>query len=347
MAKHVGNKVVLIGAGDVGVAYAFALINQSIVDHLAIIDIDEKKTAGNVMDLNHGVVWAPTRTRVTKGTYEDCADADMVVICAGAAQKPGETRLDLVDKNVKIMNSIVSDVMANDFDGIFLVASNPVDILTYAVWKASGLDHKRVIGSGTVLDTARMRYLISLETGTATQNIHGYIAGEHGDSEVALWSSTEIGGVPITQWGTTLDGGVFDESKRERIAHDVVRSAYRIIEAHGADAEPARPTPFPASYDELVFDDAGWSQTIIVDGKRPEWLRDDDRVSSAIGGAQYRITGLENWIMSIRVRRREPKRETVSGLFVQKGGSRRFPLSFDLIDGKPDLSTLKIAEDAL
>ena len=156
MANHVGNKVVLIGAGDVGVAYAFALINQSIVDHLAIIDIDEKKLEGNVMDLNHGVVWAPTRTRVTKGTYADCADADMVVICAGAAQKPGETRLDLVGKNVKIMNSIVSDVMANDFDGIFLVASNPVDILTYAVWKASGLDHKRVIGSGTVLDTARL-----------------------------------------------------------------------------------------------------------------------------------------------------------------------------------------------
>ena len=106
MANHVGNKVVLIGAGDVGVAYAFALINQSIVDHLAIIDIDEKKLEGNVMDLNHGVVWAPTRTRVTKGTYADCADADMVVICAGAAQKPGETRLDLVGKNVKIMNSI-------------------------------------------------------------------------------------------------------------------------------------------------------------------------------------------------------------------------------------------------
>ena len=128
MAKHVGNKVVLIGAGDVGVAYAYALVNQSIVDHLAIIDIDERKLEGNVMDLNHGVVWSPQRTRVTKGTYADCADADMVVICAGAAQKPGETRLDLVDKNVKIMNSIVADVIANDFDGIFLVASNPVDI---------------------------------------------------------------------------------------------------------------------------------------------------------------------------------------------------------------------------
>ena len=182
MANHVGNKVVLIGAGDVGVAYAFALINQSIVDHLAIIDIDEKKLEGNVMDLNHGVVWAPTRTRVTKGTYADCADADMVVICAGAAQKPGETRLDLVGKNVKIMNSIVADVIANDFDGIFLVASNPVDILTYAVWKASGFDHKRVIGSGTILDSARFRYMLGELEGVAPKSVHAYIVGEHGDS---------------------------------------------------------------------------------------------------------------------------------------------------------------------
>lgn len=161
MTNFVGNKVVLIGAGDVGIAYAYALVNQGTVDHLAIIDIDEKKLEGNVMDLNHGVVWAPSRTRVTVGTYEDCKDASMVVICAGAAQKPGETRLQLVDKNVNIMNSIVGDVMKNGFDGIFLVASNPVDLLTYAVWKASGLPHERVIGSGTVLDSARYRYMLS------------------------------------------------------------------------------------------------------------------------------------------------------------------------------------------
>ena len=128
-------------------------------------------------------------------------------------------------------------------------------------------------------------------------------------------------------------------------------TAYRIIEAHGADAASARPTPFPQSYADLVFDDAGWSQTIIVDGKRPEWLRDDDRVSSAIGGAQYRITGLENWIMSIRVRRRETKRETVTCLLISSPDQPpRFAstiATIDLIDGKPDLSTLKIAEDAL
>ena len=231
MANHVGNKVVLIGAGDVGVAYAFALINQSIVDHLAIIDIDEKKLEGNVMDLNHGVVWAPTRTRVTKGTYADCADADMVVICAGAAQKPGETRLDLVGKNVKIMNSIVSDVMANDFDGIFLVASNPVDILTYAVWKASGLDHKRVIGSGTVLDSARFRYMLGELEDVAPKSVHAYIVGEHGDSELPAVSTANIAGVPLSK---KFDTDPEYAERIEKIFEDTRDAAYSIIDAKGS-----------------------------------------------------------------------------------------------------------------
>ena len=231
MANHVGNKVVLIGAGDVGVAYAFARINQSIVDHLAIIDIDEKKLEGNVMDLNHGVVWAPTRTRVTKGTYADCADADMVVICAGAAQKPGETRLDLVGKNVKIMNSIVSDVMANDFDGIFLVASNPVDILTYAVWKASGLDHKRVIGSGTVLDSARFRYMLGELEGVAPKSVHAYIVGEHGDSELPAVSTANIAGVPLSK---KFDTDPEYAERIEKIFEDTRDAAYSIIDAKGS-----------------------------------------------------------------------------------------------------------------
>ena len=231
MANHVGNKVVLIGAGDVGVAYAFALINQSIVDHLAIIDIDEKKLEGNVMDLNNGVVWAPTRTRVTKGTYADCADADMVVICAGAAQKPGETRLDLVGKNVKIMNSIVSDVMANDFDGIFLVASNPVDILTYAVWKASGLDHKRVIGSGTVLDSARFRYMLGELEGVAPKSVHAYIVGEHGDSELPAVSTANIAGVPLSK---KFDTDPEYAERIEKIFEDTRDAAYSIIDAKGS-----------------------------------------------------------------------------------------------------------------
>ena len=146
------DRVVLIGAGDVGVAYAYALVNQGLVHELSIIDINTQKVTGEVMDLNHGVVWAPSPTRVTVGSYDDCADADLVVITAGAAQRPGETRLDLVGRNVEIFRSIVGSVMDTGFDGIFLVASNPVDVMAYATWKLSGLPSERVIGSGTTLD---------------------------------------------------------------------------------------------------------------------------------------------------------------------------------------------------
>lgn len=231
MGNHVGNKVVLIGAGDVGIAYAFALVNQGTVDHLAIIDIDEKKLAGNVMDLNHGVVWAPSRTRVTKGTYEDCADASMVVICAGAAQKPGETRLQLVDKNVSIMNSIVGDVMKNGFDGIFLVASNPVDLLTYAVWKASSLPHERVIGSGTILDSARYRYMLSEMDDISPTSVHAYIIGEHGDSELPVVSSANIGGVSLSHRSEKDPG--YNE-RIEKIFEETRDAAYTIIDAKGS-----------------------------------------------------------------------------------------------------------------
>lgn len=231
MTNFVGNKVVLIGAGDVGIAYAYALVNQGTVDHLAIIDIDEKKLEGNVMDLNHGVVWAPSRTRVTVGTYEDCKDASMVVICAGAAQKPGETRLQLVDKNVNIMNSIVGDVMKNGFDGIFLVASNPVDLLTYAVWKASGLPHERVIGSGTVLDSARYRYMLSEMENVAPTSVHAYIIGEHGDSELPVVSSANIAGVHMSRRSESDP----DYNQRiEKIFEQTRDAAYHIIDAKGS-----------------------------------------------------------------------------------------------------------------
>ena len=231
MKVSVGNKIVLIGAGDVGVAYAFALINQGICDHLAIIDIDEKKLEGNVMDLNHGVVWAPSRTKVTKGTYADCEDAAMVVICAGAAQKPGETRLQLVDKNMKIMKSIVDDVMANGFDGIFLVASNPVDILTYACWKDSGLPAHRVIGSGTVLDSARFRYMLGEMYEVAPTSVHSYIIGEHGDTELPVLSSATIAGVSMRK---QLEKDSELEAKLERIFEDTRDMAYKIIDAKGS-----------------------------------------------------------------------------------------------------------------
>lgn len=231
MKETVGNKVVLVGAGDVGVAYAYALVNQGTVDHLAVIDLDERKLRGNVMDLNHGVVWAESRTRVTEGTYGDCADAAIVVLCAGAAQRSGETRLQLVDRNVRIMESIVGDVMASGFDGIFLVAANPVDILTYAVWRYSGLPAERVIGSGTVLDSARFRYLLGELHEVAPTSIHAYIIGEHGDTGLPVLSSATIAGVPLRGQlakDPTLEG------RLEKIFEEARDAAYRIIDAKGS-----------------------------------------------------------------------------------------------------------------
>lgn len=229
--RRLGNKIVLIGAGDVGIAYAFALINQGVCDELAIIDIDEKKTAGNVMDLNHGVVWASSPTNVKVGTYDDCADAAMVVVCAGAAQKPGETRLQLVDKNIKILNSIIGDVMKHDFDDIFLIASNPVDILTYATWKISGLPKERVIGSGTVLDSARFRSMLGDMYDVAPSSIHAYIIGEHGDSELPVLSSSTVGGVSMRK---KLEKDPELHGRLEKVFEETRDAAYTIIDAKGS-----------------------------------------------------------------------------------------------------------------
>lgn len=231
MKETVGNKIALIGAGDVGVAYAYALVNQGTCDHLAIIDIDEKKLEGNVMDLNHGVVWAHSNTKVSKGTYEDCADAAIVVICAGAAQKPGETRLQLVDKNMKIMKSIVDQVMANNFDGIIVVASNPVDILSYAAWKYSGLPHTRVIGSGTILDSARFRFMLGELYEVSPTSVHAYIIGEHGDTELPVLSSATIAGVSMRK---QLEKDPALEAKLQEIFRNTRDAAYRIIDAKGS-----------------------------------------------------------------------------------------------------------------
>lgn len=231
MTSFAERKVVLIGAGDVGVACAYSLINLGITDHLAIIDIDEKKLLGNVMDLNHGVVWAQSRTRVTMGTYEDCADAAIVIITAGAAQKPGETRLDLVDKNAAIMKSIVDNVMGAGFDGIFLVATNPVDVLTYAVLKYSGLDSHRVIGSGTVLDSARFRFMLGERYEVAPSSIHAYIIGEHGDTELPVLSSATIAGVSMRRM---MEKDPDLTPQLEKIFEQTRDAAYRIIDAKGS-----------------------------------------------------------------------------------------------------------------
>ena len=224
-------KVVLIGTGDVGASYAFSLLNQGISDELVLIDLNEKKTIGEVKDLNHGKTYAPSPLKVKAGSYEDCKDAGLVVICAGAAQKPGETRLDLVDKNLKIFKSIVDQVMDSGFDGIFLIATNPVDILTYAVHKFSGLPKERVIGSGTILDTARFRYLLGEQFEVSPTSVHAMIIGEHGDSELPVWSTADIGGRPLSM---LLDELPNKDEFMEKTYINVRDAAYEIIEAKGS-----------------------------------------------------------------------------------------------------------------
>lgn len=186
-------KVVLVGTGAVGTAYAYSLINQGFITELVLIDANSEKAKGEAMDLIHGMAFAPTNIEVYSGTYKDCMDADLVVITAGANQKPGETRLQLVEKNAKIMRSITRDILQSGFNGIFLVASNPVDILTHIVQKESQFEPSRVIGSGTTLDTARFKVLLGEYLELDPRNVHAVIIGEHGDSELPVFSQACIG----------------------------------------------------------------------------------------------------------------------------------------------------------
>lgn len=226
------NRVALIGAGFVGSSYAFALLNQGITEELVIIDLNKDKAEGDAMDLNHGLPFAPSHTKIWFGSYEDCGKADVVVITAGANQKPGETRLDLVEKNTRIFKGIVDEVMASGFDGIIIVATNPVDILTYAVWKFSGLPKERVIGSGTILDTARFRYLLGDYFNVDARNVHAYIIGEHGDTELPVWSHADIAGTSISEWTKNKKG--FNQDDLNNLFLNVRDAAYHIIEKKGA-----------------------------------------------------------------------------------------------------------------
>ncbi len=221
-------KVVLVGCGMVGMSYAYALLNQNICEELVLIDIDTKRVEGEAMDLNHGLAFSNGNMRIRAGKYQDCQDAALVVICAGAAQKPGETRLDLLSKNTKILKSIVDPITESGFNGIFLVASNPVDILTRIVQKLSGFNPKRVIGSGTTLDTARLRYMLGAKLNTDPRSIHAYVIGEHGDSEFVPWSQAMLATKPILD--IVEKNEAFIDELNE-IEHEVRTSAYKIIEA--------------------------------------------------------------------------------------------------------------------
>lgn len=224
-------KIILIGNGDVGSSYAFALVAQDVGQELGIIDLDKSKVEGDALDLAHGLAYTRPK-KIFSANYTDCSDADLVVITAGAAQKDGETRLDLVAKNIQIVKSIVDEVMKSGFDGIFLIASNPVDILTYAVQRFSGLPKHRVIGSGTSLDSARFRQSIAELTGVDARDVHAYILGEHGDTQFPVWSHANIGGMQVDEWLKTHPE--IDEAELKHLFISVRDAAYTIIDKKGS-----------------------------------------------------------------------------------------------------------------
>ncbi len=223
-------KVVLIGTGFVGMSFAYALLNQNIVNELALIDINKEKAHGEAMDLNHGLAFSSTNMRIYAADYDTCRDADIVVICAGVSQKPGEDRPELLQRNTAVFKSIVDPVVASGFSGIFLIATNPVDVMTHVVHTLSGFDRNRVIGTGTTLDTARLRFLLGEYFSIDPKNVHAYVMGEHGESEFVPWSQATIGTVPVTKIVNKY-GDRFKNSDMDEIGLKVKNAAQEIIAA--------------------------------------------------------------------------------------------------------------------
>ncbi|WP_430618064.1 L-lactate dehydrogenase [Enterococcus sp. DIV1054d] len=221
-------KVAIVGTGFVGTSIAYAMINQGITNELVLIDVNHEKAEGEALDLLDGMAWGEENIAVKSGDYTECADANLVVITAGINQKPGQTRLDLVKTNATIMREIVVQIMNAGFDGILVIASNPVDILTYIAWQTSGLSNNRVIGTGTTLDTTRLRKEIALKLQVDPRSVHGYVMGEHGDSEVAVWSHTTVGGKPILE--LVESDSRLTKGELTIIAEKVKNAAYEIID---------------------------------------------------------------------------------------------------------------------
>lgn len=226
-------KVVIVGTGMVGMSYAYSLMNQSVCDEMVLIDVNKARAEGEAMDLNHGLAFANSGMKIYAGDYENCADADIVVICAGVAQKPGETRLNLLKRNAEVFRSIIGPVTASGFNGIFLVATNPVDIMTRITCELSGFNAGRVLGSGTALDTARLRYLVGDYFDADPRNIHAYVMGEHGDSEFVPWSQALLATKPILQI-CQEDPTCAQKDKLQDIEEEVRVAAYKIIETKSA-----------------------------------------------------------------------------------------------------------------
>lgn len=232
MPRNDKRKIVLVGTGMVGMSYAYALLNQNICDELVLIDIDKKRAMGEAMDLNHGVAFSEGNMEIYQGEYSDCKDADLVVLTAGLPQKEGQSRLDLLKANKKVFESILTPVLESGFQGIFFIATNPVDIMTRIVYELSGFEAGRVIGTGTALDTARLRYLLGEMFQVDPRNMHAYVMGEHGDSEFVPWSQAMMTTKPIFTLCSEHEDCHFQ--KLLEIEEDVRMAAYKIIEAKKA-----------------------------------------------------------------------------------------------------------------
>lgn len=225
-------KAAIVGCGFVGTSIAFTLVQKGIFSELVLIDANVNKAEGEAMDLSHGLSFTSPMD-IKAGSYDDVSDCAMIIVTAGAGQKPGETRLDLVQKNVEIFKSIIPKIAAKNQEAILLIVSNPVDVLTYVALKLSGYPSNRVIGSGTVLDTARLKYLLGRHLDVDSRSVHAFIIGEHGDSELAVWSAANVSGVPLNHFCELR--GYFDHmDSMERIYMSVRDSAYEIIEKKGA-----------------------------------------------------------------------------------------------------------------
>ena len=220
-------KIVLVGTGFVGMSMAYSMLNRGGIGELVLVDIDKEKTIGEEMDLSHGLPFAPQKMVIKAGDYSDCRDAEIVVITAGVPQKPGQTRLELAEVNTKIIKEITQNIMKSGFNGTIIVASNPVDLMSYVVYKVSGLPKNKVIGSGTVLDTARLRYMLADYMNVSSKNVHAYIMGEHGDSSFVPWDHCYIGCKKLVDVMKDNNHPIED---LEKIHQSVVNAAYEIIE---------------------------------------------------------------------------------------------------------------------
>jgi L-lactate dehydrogenase len=299
-------KIAIVGAGEVGAAAAYACLLRGVSDKLVLCDLDRAKAEAQALDLAHGVQFARMTDIWGTDDLADCRGADVVVLAAGAKQRPHQTRLDLAADNVAMCRLVLPELVAVAPDALVLVVSNPVDVVVRAALEVSDLDPTRVIGSGTVLDSSRLRRLLSERCGVAVQNVHAYIVGEHGDSEVALWSSAAIAGIPMARWGTAL-GGPPSPEERDTMLDDVRRAAYRIVAGKGAtnyaigvvtariieavDHDERRVLPvstYHADYQEIV--DVCFSVPTIVDrggvAARLDVTMDDDERAGLAASAE-------------------------------------------------------------